>query len=118
MVYHHIASLPAQSSFLHSLPHLGHSAHQLRGARPLDTFLFRLVERFGMKIMSALLLVFLDFHLDAILRGPRILADAGHLPRDLYDGHAGSDREPVAFDLARNYGLSELADDCQLIPEV
>jgi len=57
-------------------------------------------------------------HLDAVLLGPRIAADSGHLPRHFHVRTVGADGEAVVCDLRVDDGLCEAADDRQLVAEV
>ena len=74
--------------------------------------------RLRVEVPASLIGLFLDFDLDAVGIGELVLPNAGNLPGNLDVRLVGPDREPVISDLLRNDGLSKLAYDRQLIPEI
>src|SRR5262245_9959382 len=92
--------------------------HHLRVARPFERLLFGLVEDLRVQVVAALAFRLFFFYRNPMFVGVSVMADASHLPRDLHAGPVGLDRETVAINLAGDDGLSELADDRQLVAEV
>ena len=85
---------------LELLAALVHLLHHLGMLRPLYAALFGLVEYFRVQVEAALALVFFHFNLYAILVGPCVAANAGHLPGHFDAGRAGLYRELIVLDLA------------------
>jgi hypothetical protein len=92
--------------------------HRLWIPRPEHAFLFRCAEQFGIQIRSTFLRRFLLLDRNAVSVGPRVLPDAGDLPRDLHVRFVTLDGEPVIGHLAGHDGLRELSHNCELIPEI
>src|SRR5262249_54734724 len=87
-------------------------------ARPLDAALFGLAVRVGIQVISALSFRFCFFNVERELARRPVRAHSRHLPAYFYIRSAGVDHKTVAFDLSGDDGLSESADDCELIAEV
>lgn len=93
-------------------------AKRFRLIRPRDASLLFLAERFRVEIVASLSLRLGLLHRYAVLIRPRVLPNAGHLPRDFHPRRAGPNCEAVVFYFFGDDGLSELAQDCELITEI
>src|SRR6185503_21211133 len=86
---------PFLALLAHLRRHLSMFDHQ-------DISLLRLIEGIRMQIEAAFLFRLHDFNRYAMMVGIRILANAGHLPRDFDIRSTGPDAEVIAFDLLDN----------------
>jgi len=73
---------------------------------------------FGIQVVAAIFRRLLDFDLNAVRVGERILACSCHLPGDFHVRLVGANAELVAADLGSHDGLRELSDHRELIAEI
>src|SRR5579863_2218244 len=95
-----------------------HLLHQLRMACPLNLFFFGSTVEFGMSIETALDIVLLFLHGDAVRVGPCVLTDSGDLPRYFHPGAAAADSELVVGEFFSDVDRGKSANASELIAEV
>jgi len=69
-------------------------------------------------VATALPLVLVRLHSNAIFSGPRVLTNAGHLPTHFDIRRAGANRKAIALDPFRDYRLRECSNHPELISEI